>query len=125
MTKCNVSGCHQKVQQKILQSSLFKHRTIPCHTQISYPFDTHNIITLQSSIPLAGPRKACKEALKICIEEIARGLETLLNEIIAEPFNYHVALTWGHWFFINANDQGLIGLLHSNTPGALYHNEQG
>lgn len=53
-----------------------------------------------------------------------RGLETLFNEIITKPFNYHVALTRSHWFIINTNHQSQSGLLNSNTTRTLDNEEK-
>ena len=44
---------------------------------------------------------------------------TLIEEIIAEPLDDHVALAGCHWFIIDSDDQGHIGLLNSNTSGSL------
>lgn len=53
-------------------------------------------------------------------EEIyPRELNALIDEIITEPLNDHVALARGQRLFINADDQSLICFLNGNTTGAL------
>ena len=33
-------------------------------------------------------------------------LETLLDQVVAEPLHYHVALPSSHWLVIDTNDDG-------------------
>lgn len=46
-------------------------------------------------------------------------LQALLYEVVAEPLDHHVALPGGHGLVVDADHEGLPGLLHGHASRSL------
>lgn len=48
-----------------------------------------------------------------------KGLQSLFDEVISQPFNHHIALSRSQRFIINPNYDSLLSFLHSDSPSTL------
>jgi hypothetical protein len=50
---------------------------------------------------------------------LRRDLQALIKEVITQPLNYHVTLSWSQWLIINTKNKSLGGFLHSDATRTL------
>lgn len=53
------------------------------------------------------------------MHEFANELQALLEEVVPQPLDDHVALSRRHGLVVYAEDQRLVGLFYSDAPRAL------
>lgn len=44
-----------------------------------------------------------------------RGLQTLIDKVVPQPFHNHVTRSWDHWFIVYSKYQSFSCFLHSDA----------